>query len=67
MRKRKKQQINYKSDYRHRQIKINFGDSAYFKQGHQPARREKQQSQKKTVCPLNKLVKLARKIPPIMA
>ncbi|HEY4495521.1 MAG TPA: hypothetical protein VJC01_03710, partial [Candidatus Paceibacterota bacterium] len=46
VRERKKQQINDKPDYRRSQIKIYFGDSAYFKQGHQSACGKKQQGHK---------------------
>ena len=66
MRKRKKQQINDKPDYRHSQIKINFRYFAYFKQRHRFPPQVNNKGQEKN-SPLDKLVKLARKIPPIMA
>jgi len=63
VRKRKKQQINDKPDYRHRQIKINFGDSVYFKQGHQPARSEKQQGHKLNGMPVEQTGEISQKNP----
>ena len=61
MRERKKQQINDKTNDRHGQIKINFGDSTYLKQGHQSATGEKQQGHKLNGMPVEQTGEIGQK------